>query len=361
MRNNSCAVRAAFLSALFSTLASAQNNVLEAPPEPQMNRFAVSYRLGLNITADFKKLGGFTAVNQGGVGPGPATGGHTDRTYDDGYNKIDIRDNALGLTWNWGYENASQVPDPGNNVILFHSSSAKANVSSKNVGDDPQHGFEFIYNRRIRDAGKGWWGIEAAFGYTDVSIGDGRALRGNVSVLTDTYDLGGVFPPSPPPYHGANPNPPPNDNPLISDSPSRSFQNVPGGAKITGTRSIDAGVATFRVGPYFELPASTNLSFQFSGGFAMAAIDSEFRFRETVAISGLGSQTHSGRSHDGGVVPGGYVQGTVIWKLNKELDIFASAQYQALASYSQTAAGKRAELNMGESIFVSVGLGFSFK
>ena len=344
---------------LFATLASAQNaqnNVLEAPPEPLMNRFAVSYRLGLNITANFKRLGGFTAVNQGGVGPGPATGGHTDRTYDDGYNKVDIRDNALGLTWNWGYENASQVPDPGNNVILFHSSSAKANVSSKNVGDDPQHGFEFIYNRRIRDAGNGWWGIEAAFGYTDVSIGDGRPLHGNVSVLTDSYDLGGVFPPSPPPYHGDFTN----AGPLISDSPSRSFQNVPGAAKITGTRSLDAGVATFRVGPYFELPASTNLSFQISGGFAMAAVDSEFRFRETVEISGV-RQTRSGRSHDDGVVPGGYVQGTVIWKLRKDLDIFASAQYQAMSSYSQTANGKRAELNMGESLFVSVGLGVSFK
>ncbi len=344
---------------LFATLASAQttqNNVLEAPPKPQMNRFAVSYRLGLNITADFKRLGGFTAVNQGGVGPGPATGGHTDRTYDDGYNKIDIRDNALGLTWNWGYDNSSQVPDPGNNVILFHSSSSKANVSSKNVGDDPHHGFEFIYNRRVCDAGNGWWGIEAAFGYTDVSIGDGRPLRGNVSVLTDTYDLGGVFPPSPPPYRGDYTN----AGPLISDSPSRSFQNVPGAARITGTRSLDAGVAAFRVGPYFELPASTNLSFQISGGFAMAAIDSEFRFSETVEISGV-RQTRSGRSHDDGVVPGGYVQGTVIWKLNKELDIFANAQYQALSSYSQTVKGKRAELNMGESIFVSVGLGFSFK
>lgn len=354
---------------LFASLANAQstnthniqNNVLEAPPEPQMNRFAVSYRLGLNISADFKRLGGFTVVGQPGVNPGPATGGHTDRTYDDGYNKIDIRDNALGLTWNWGYENASQVPDPGNNVILFHSStaSATASASSKNVCDDPQHGFEFIYNRRIRDAGNGWWGIEAAFGYTAVSIGDGRPLAGagSISILTDTYNLGGVFPPSPPPYHGDFTN----AGPLISDSPSRSFQEMPVAARITGSRSLDAGVAAFRVGPYFELPASTNLSFQLSGGFALALVDSEFRFRETVTIPGFGSQTRSGHGRDDGVVPGGYVAGTVIWKLRKDLDIFANAQYQALGSYSQTVKGKRAELNLGESVFVSIGMGVSFK
>ena len=178
MRKKICAVASVLVGGFFAPLASAQYDGLESPPEPQMNRFAMSFRSGLNIKADFKRLGGFTSSSS----PSPATGGHTDRTYDDGYVKVDSTGNDHGFggvfpegknqTWNWGYENASQVPLPGNDVIMFHSSSSAANVSSKNVGDDPQNGFEVIYNRRIRQVCKGWWGIEAAFGFVDVSIGD---------------------------------------------------------------------------------------------------------------------------------------------------------------------------------------------
>src|SRR5262245_54149588 len=71
------------------------------PPSP--NRFAVSYRLGFNLHADFKNLGGFAPAN----GPGPADR-LNDHSYDDGFNRVDISTNAGGLTWNWGYSRTNQ-------------------------------------------------------------------------------------------------------------------------------------------------------------------------------------------------------------------------------------------------------------
>src|SRR5215813_4119479 len=62
------------------------------------NRFGLNYRMGLNISVDFRKLGGL-ALSQ----PGPATGSAVNRTYDNGYNRVDSSTNAGGVTWFWGY------------------------------------------------------------------------------------------------------------------------------------------------------------------------------------------------------------------------------------------------------------------
>ena len=58
--------------------------------------------------------------------------------YDDGYNRVDTSGNRDGLTWFWGYENASQVP--GNDTVVMHSATATA-IDSGTLDNDPQHGF----------------------------------------------------------------------------------------------------------------------------------------------------------------------------------------------------------------------------
>src|SRR3954467_4203873 len=60
------------------------------------NRIGLSYQMGLNITVDFRRLGGLALSS-----PGPATGTTVNRTYDNGYNRVDISTNAGGLTWHW--------------------------------------------------------------------------------------------------------------------------------------------------------------------------------------------------------------------------------------------------------------------
>src|SRR5262249_32836648 len=106
---------------------------LESPPPSLRNPLPLSYRIGLNIRADFKKLGGFAPLSD----PGAATGSAVNRTYDNGYNKVDISTNAGGLTWFWGYQNANQIQ--GNSLVM-ESSSSQNTGSSNNHQDDPQHG-----------------------------------------------------------------------------------------------------------------------------------------------------------------------------------------------------------------------------
>src|SRR6266478_9491616 len=89
---------------------------LEANPPEKLNRIGLSYRMGLNITVDFRKLGGFPALSD----PGPASGSTYNRTYDNGsYNRVDSSTNAGGMTWYWGYQSASQVQ--GNSLVMESS------------------------------------------------------------------------------------------------------------------------------------------------------------------------------------------------------------------------------------------------
>jgi hypothetical protein len=96
------------------------------------NRVSLSYRMGLNITADFKGLGGFAARTD----PGANTLPGQSRQYDDGYVQPDIR-GLPNLTWNWGYYNRA-TPPPGTASIDLHSSSSGASAVSSEINGDPQ-------------------------------------------------------------------------------------------------------------------------------------------------------------------------------------------------------------------------------
>src|SRR5215471_15014422 len=71
---------------------------LEPPPSRSLNHFGASFRMGFNIKTDFK-----TSFGSGQTTPGVGVHG-VDRTYDDGYNKVDSTGNAGGYTTFWGYE-----------------------------------------------------------------------------------------------------------------------------------------------------------------------------------------------------------------------------------------------------------------
>ena len=104
-------------------------------------RVGVSYRMSYNISARFRNLGGFASASR----PGPATGSNVDRTYDNGFNKVDVSGNAGGQTWFWGYNDASQIVG---DTVVMSSSSSSGNVSSE-ASDDPHHGMEVTYNLEL--------------------------------------------------------------------------------------------------------------------------------------------------------------------------------------------------------------------
>jgi hypothetical protein len=96
------------------------------------------------------------------------------------------------------------------------------------------------------------------------------------------------------------------------------------------------------------------------GGVSLGLMDSEFSFNETVAIQGLGRQSHIGRDRENAFLYGGYVRGQVNFHLSKRASLFGGVEFNHLGAFDQTVAGKNAHLNLGAGVYLSGGFGLSF-
>jgi hypothetical protein len=306
--------------------------------------------MGLNISVDFKKLGGFPALTD----PGPATGSQVNRNYDNGYNRVDSSGNTNNQTWFWGYDRASSIQ--GGNLVL-DSSSSPATAVSKNREDDPQHGMELSYSRQFYRHDPWRAGLEAAIGYTHIGISDGRTLFAEVNRTTDTFSLGGIVPPLAP-YHGTFSGP----GPVISSSPDRAHSVIDADAIIVGKRDLDADLFALRLGPYFQFPIYKKLSGILNGGLTLAVGRTDFSFRETVTIAdaGLTSAPRRSSGSQTDFLVGGYAGAALSYELTRAVSLFCGAQFQAAGRAVNHEAGKVAILDLGQSIILSFGAGYSF-
>ena len=331
------------------------------------NRFGLAYRMGFNTHLSFRNLGGYAPVSS------RLTPSGDPYNYDDGYVYNDPNQGAFGVTWYWGYDAAPGQYTLGSDALIMHRSSSQADLAANETVDSPSQGFEVTYNRELVRSKRVRAGLEAAFGYTYLKAEDSQALRGDVTVARDSYEVpvdpssgyGVTYFPTvsgtgQPYQHGfaLTPN---LDNPVIGNSPtSLSSQTISGGAQDIGSRSFHANLYGFRVGPYLGIPLSRRLGFDLSGGFALVYIQSEFSFNETVAIAGLSPQAYSGSSSASGWRPGGYVAGTFSYAFAEDWAVAAGAQFLDVGHYTHSAGGKEAVLDLTQSLFVTIGVSHSF-
>jgi hypothetical protein len=323
----------------------------EVPQPRSPNRFGLSYRMGLNIPLTFKHIGGYPALSVPRYTPDGDL-----YNYDNGYVLTDSSGNAMGYSRYWGYDGASQVS--ADTTVLMQRSSSVARASSNDHDDVPMSGFELTYNRELIHK-KAWrGGLEGAFGYTYMSVHDAGTQSANVTRVNDTYSFpqgnGTVVPPAP--YTGSKSLP----GPVVVASPSRTTTEVAQGASITGQRNFSAGLFGFRFGPYVEIPISKSITFSLSGGFALVYVNSEFSYDETVTIPGVGSVEHHASGSGSDWLPGAYAAGNISVALSESWSLFAGAQFEDVGHYTQTLKGQQATLDLSRSIYVTVGVSYSF-
>lgn len=356
-----------------------------------LNRFKLSYRVGFNLSARFKGMGGFPLRNN----PGPAAptsgdGPHQliNHSYDDGHNLVDSHDNNHNeapydhATWFWDYRDAGQL---SGNILSLHSDSSAASGSSKDIEDNPHHGMELSYDRQLGHIGQARWGIEAALGYTDLSFTDNKTYAGGIQRITDQYQLLSTDPYDPGLYidpndtQGNGPRTFNGPGPFISDllAAKRSFGIDPNAtAQISGKRHLTANLFTGRLGPYVEIPVSKRVSVSLSGGLALVNVDSKFNFDETVTVTGLGTDRNVGSGSHSDLKLGGYFSGTITVAVCRHADLFASVQFQSAGTYSHSVVGnsfavdqgnkfightaKSADIDLGKTIFFSLGIAIPF-
>lgn len=328
---------------LFGTAVSAEQD--QYTYEDSTNRLTLSLRFGLNISGKFMGAGG-------GLNPASLPNGH----YLDGYVLKDSTKDALGLTTYWGYDNTSQY-NPVADTISYHSETASGIPAAQNADANPYPGLELTYDRKLGEKDN-WhhmaYGFEAAANYMRFSFQAYNTFNTAVTTTTTIYQLPGTTPP-PAPFRGTF-NGSPGGYSLLEVPAIGSSSVVTPGDTLLSQDRFDANLWGFRLGPYVDFPLTDKLSLHLSGGFALGVIDGNDSWQETLTPGG----TTSGGGEDFDALWGYYLGANATWQINKRWSIEGGAQFQDIGRYNHSFQGRVVELDLSRSLFVEVGVGYSF-
>ena len=338
MRSTAAFFRAIAIAGM--CVAVALSVLAEDDSPSEWNHFGLDFRMGFNIQA---KFGGPVFL----APPPPSAGSAVNRGYSDGFVNVDSSGNAGNLTWNWGYQHASQI---SGDTVLMHAASVSSGADHSSR-DDPNLGFELSYMRDLGHESWGRWGIKAAFGYTAIDLRNCDPLSAITQLITDAYPLNGVTPPIAP-YAGSFSGP----GVVLGSSPTRSI--APSVATITGSRSLDATLYDFHLGPAVALDITRRLSLELGGGLAVGLADSTFEFHDTTPNT-LGGPSF-GSTSDTGWLVGAYAEAGLAYRVAKAASLFAGAEFQYLGDFKQSVGGRSAQLDLSQSIFCLVGFELHF-
>ncbi|MSU57438.1 MAG: hypothetical protein EXS35_04535 [Pedosphaera sp.] len=349
----------ALAAATFATAARAGETVT--------NRLTASLRFGLNISARFTG----SSASLGAFGVTRTTPRGDTYNYDDGYVLTDVSGNEGDQTWYWGYDNsathpAGQISDgvafPAN-TILFSRSTPNGTFTSPSMDHDPQPGVEVTYDRHLGTTHGVNYGVEVAGNFMAIFLRDNRPYSGTVTRTTDAYPFTpGTTPP------GATPGDPYQGSYdgfgfLLGATPvpgASTTAIVPGGFTISGTRKLAADLWGMRLGPYLDAPLGTNWNLWISGGVAVGLLSAEATWSETITLPGPTSLPSAGRGRDHDLLWGWYVSANLSWDFNDRWSAVVGVQFQDLGKYRHDFGGRTAELDLSESIFVTIGLSRRF-
>ena len=317
---------------------------LEPPPTlAATNRLSLSFRYGLNINAKFRGAG-----SAGGAGH-----------YSDGYVLTDSTGNFLGYTSYWGYDNASQY-NLGDNTFSFHNPApGAAKSAAPSASDDSYPGVELTYDRQL-GVKEDWhqlrYGVEGALNYMRVSLSDRSSSH--LAVSTENYTFGGIPGQIPSPGHRGSYNGNPGDPVLVAGGTP--------GADTTGVLQsqddFSADVWGGRLGPYVEMPFGKKQQFTLalSGGLAVGLINANESWKQTLTLDSGGASTTHGGGSDSQILWGYYASLTANYQLNKHWGADLGVQFQDLGVYDHSFSGRKATLDLSQSVFLEIGISYSF-
>lgn len=309
-----------------------------------VRHFRLGTWVGFNIGADFSVSG---TVPLGAAQPGVAGIGGVDRTYDDGYVRVDETGNAQGVTSYWGYQDASQL---SGSTLIYRASKSFTTADSVSKDGGPQFGLDMAYGWNLRQWGTSRLGVEFGFGLLPVDLKDSRALSGVFERSVHAFDTGGILVPQAP-YSGGSSG----IGPTIRDIPTAlPDETTPG--QLTGFRQIDAWLYNLRLGPQYYQDIGQKWGFSASGGFATGIVAGDYVFDETVFVGGASGVRNVGRIGKTDFVFGAYANTLLYYHLTDQADIYAGVQWMMLGDTRFSNANREAVLKMGSGFQVLVGI-----
>ena len=296
------------------------------------------------------------------------------RTYSDGYVNQDGGTPFFGDTWNWGYNNASQVQG---NTLSYHNiygttsttagGTATSNSQTSSLRSDlgwssdlsGSGWFASIGSPAIFARGPVAVNLELGYSYasadashdsanvftahqTSVQRSTAGSSTTNTTTATDVYDTTGVSVPSAP-YSGTFAGP----GPLISNIPSsRTLSNATTTGSVSGSNrtsistadfsshvneSLDMKMNTISFGPHLSWE-SHRFVLGLSSGFALNIADWEASYQEDLSVRQNGGalsllkRYHFDNSGTD-VLPGVYIEVNANYRITKHVALFVGGRY----------------------------------
>ena len=216
------------------------------------------------------------AINAASATPasvGPA-GAFADRTYDDGFVRIDpgTEVDGLGLTWYWRYEDAGQFSAAAD-TLSYHAVGGarqytRATRDEELSGDDDLNawgvavsgGRDLLIKEKIKvgvAAGlRSLWGLDGSVNGSPYA----EDVVSETFRVVDVYALEGVIPP-PAPYEGTYDGP----GPVIPNVPTVRAEQLTGGSTWSAHNNVkvdlDGSLQELWIGPRVEVQAGEGLEF----------------------------------------------------------------------------------------------------
>ena len=318
---------------------------------PSNNRF---FRLG--VLAGFSLSAEFSVSSQFDISrsqPGPAGVSGVDHFYDDGFVRVDDTGNAQGLTSFWGYDSDSQVN--GDTLTMHSARSFAADEGATSKDDSEAVGLEVVYGGfpwRHNNAQVGW---EFGFGYLPISVDANHTMDGEVTRTVHRFNTGGIILPTAPYTGGSS-----GTGPLIEDT-AEALDDETGNAALAGHQTLDTDLFLFRLGPTMHWELARRLGLSVSVGGAVGFLTGGLKYNDTLTVELDGSTAlNTGKIKDSDVSFGGYLSTTLMYRVEEHGDVFLSLQYLPMSSFIIEGGGRRAELDMAGSVFISAGINWPF-
>ena len=353
--------------ACFSSVASAQDRFPEGATNDSMlqrrNRFSLKGTFNFGIKTDF------TTVTPNHAGTGAGVGGQN-RTYDDGFVKLDVNANAGGMTWNWGYVTAGQygvadldpvIPQPGNS-LSFHTVTSLAEGATRGGRERMQTGVELAYEEvlgrfHITEKRRANVGLLVSFGYLPLKQRDSATLAGPVTLRTDKYNATLVPPPGPGGVINSGSFDVP--GPFLPDAP---LSSIVGTVAATGTlnNKLDGALYGFNLGPFIELPLHDSVSLTLGGGLGVVYASTTYSFSEVVAVPGIVTATRSGHISASDWLFSATMKANLHVALGEAWSWELGMGYQYAGSSRSSVQGKSANLKLDGILSLNTGLNYAF-
>jgi hypothetical protein len=296
---------------LFSSVASG-GDFSKSPIPPSKGGWSTSFSIGPN----WRKLGGVTfrggSQSQNVLVPSFIGGNElilppigtensiADRTYDDGFVRLDGGTLNNGLTWNWGYDSVSQV---GNDQLTYRATGFRSDYSESSAltpaqpQDSDFSGAGIVADVILRPPAESnfpFSGLLLSLSYfgddqdSQFSTFSGSQLRQDFRLdFIDVYDTTGIIVPIRDGYAGTFNGPGPKignlpDSRTVTDVPILS-ENATYSNSISSSLDLDS--MSFAFGPVFEEEFTKDWFWQISFGATLNVFDWSASQNETLSSS----------------------------------------------------------------------------